>query len=294
MKSFNIKHQIAFTCVAVFTLFTLTGCTTTGSTVPPLMERLEQKADDGDANAQYRLGLRYTNGSGVSQIYRTATIWFNKAAKANHAAAQYMAGINYYTGRGVAQNHTIAVELFTKAADQGHSKSQYQLADSYANARGVLKDLPWAARYFEKSARQGHAPAMLSFGVIRGIGSGVSKNLSDAWVWISLAEREKGSEAAILRAHIEKKLSPSELQAARKQVSKWVIQKDGGLADVPTVRYVQHQLNRAGINVGLEDGILGSRTRLGITQYIKSKSLEQSADAITQDLIKSLRTKAVK
>lgn len=287
-------YQFGFTCILALTLSSLSGCITTGFGVSTSVEQLSQKAKDGDANAQYRLGLRYTSGSGVNQNYQTATVWFNKAAEANHAAAQYMAGINYNTGRGVAQNHIKAVGLFTKAADQGHSKSQHQLADSYANARGVKKDLPWAARYFEKSARQGHAPAMLSFGVIRGIGSGVSKDLSDAWVWLSLAEREKISGAAKLRAHIEKKLSTSDLQMARKHAAVWTPQKDDGLADASTVRYVQYQLNRAGINVGIEDGIWGSKTQLGIARYIKSKGLELSADAITQDLLTSLRTKAIK
>lgn len=289
MNGPDAKSAKRMTIVALGLIIGLSGCVTVDEVFNNKPDPLVEKAESGDAAAQYRLGLRYTNGSGVKQNYQTATAWFNKAAANNHAAAQYMAAINYSTGRGAAQDHEKAATLYAKAADQGHARAQYQLATVYANGRGVAKDLDWAVRYFEKAARRGHSKAMLSYGVLRGVGSGVQKDVEDAWVWLSLAEREKEPDADKLRARIEEKMSAAQLQAARHNLENWAAIKQAEFADVPTVRYVQRQLNALGIQVGSEDGVLGPRTNEGIASYRKAKGLGQSAEPINQDLLDSLK-----
>ncbi len=76
-------------------------------------------ANDGDAVAQYNLGLMYTTGQGVSQDYVMAAIWFRKAAEQGYALAQSNLGVFYRDGRGVQRDHAEAVIWFRKAADQG-------------------------------------------------------------------------------------------------------------------------------------------------------------------------------
>ena len=46
-------------------------------------------AKQGDANAQFNLGLMYDNGTGVLQDYKTAVKWYRLAAKQGNAFAQY-------------------------------------------------------------------------------------------------------------------------------------------------------------------------------------------------------------
>jgi TPR repeat protein len=41
---------------------------------------LQQAVNQGDAFAQYSLGLMYTNGQGVARDYVQAHVWFNLAA----------------------------------------------------------------------------------------------------------------------------------------------------------------------------------------------------------------------
>ena len=43
------------------------------------MEELIKKAEDGDAEAQYQLGLAYYNGDGIKQNNNKAYYWFQKA-----------------------------------------------------------------------------------------------------------------------------------------------------------------------------------------------------------------------
>lgn len=50
---------------------------------------LEQSAKQGDAQAQFQLGLLYFKGDEVQQDYKQAKDWFEKAAKQGHVAAQY-------------------------------------------------------------------------------------------------------------------------------------------------------------------------------------------------------------
>jgi uncharacterized protein len=50
---------------------------------------ITKAANQGDAEAQYRLGLRYFNGKGVRRNYTKAAVWFRKAAKQGHIHAQY-------------------------------------------------------------------------------------------------------------------------------------------------------------------------------------------------------------
>ena len=51
-----------------------------------------QVAEQGDAAAQYNLGLMYYKGQGVRQDDAQAVQWFHKAAEQGSAAAQYNLG----------------------------------------------------------------------------------------------------------------------------------------------------------------------------------------------------------
>ena len=75
-------------------------------------------ADQGDANAQYMLGIMYANGRGVPQDYAEAMKWCRLAAEQGYARAQYMLGIMYANGRGVPQNDVQAHMWFNLAASR--------------------------------------------------------------------------------------------------------------------------------------------------------------------------------
>ncbi|MEJ1375911.1 MAG: hypothetical protein RPU34_16860, partial [Candidatus Sedimenticola sp. (ex Thyasira tokunagai)] len=57
-----------------------------------------------EAKQHYKMGLNYTNGTGVAQNYRKAADLFEDAALSGHSDAQYMLGIAHSTGRGVGVN----------------------------------------------------------------------------------------------------------------------------------------------------------------------------------------------
>jgi len=67
-------------------------------------------AEQGNANAQYNLGLMYQKGDGVPQDDKTALKWYRLAAEQGNASAQYNLGAMYYKGEGVPQDNWIGME----------------------------------------------------------------------------------------------------------------------------------------------------------------------------------------
>ena len=82
-----------------------------------------QRAEQGQADAQYYLGLMYALGKGLPRDYRKAAMWFRKAAEQGYADAQFDLGRLYAVGDGVDQDLVQAYILITLAAAQGHQKA---------------------------------------------------------------------------------------------------------------------------------------------------------------------------
>lgn len=72
------------------------------------INRLEQLAESGDAEAQNNLGIQYDIGQGVPQNHEKAAQWFRKAADQGHADAQCNLGLLYSDGKGVPLDNTEA------------------------------------------------------------------------------------------------------------------------------------------------------------------------------------------
>ena len=114
---------------------------------------LTQKAEAGDAEAQFYLGLMYVEGKGVLQNYQQAAYWLRKSAEQGDASAQYNIGFMYYNGQGVAQNYSEVMKWWHKAAEQGHAKAHYGLGLMYSNGLGVLQDDVLAYALFNLAAK---------------------------------------------------------------------------------------------------------------------------------------------
>ena len=85
---------------------------------------IKAKAEKGDAEAQYDLGVYYGNGQGVAKDEIEAVNWYRKAAEQNYVEAQYNLGFCYYNGQGVAQDYAEAAKWYRKAAEQNLAAAQ--------------------------------------------------------------------------------------------------------------------------------------------------------------------------
>lgn len=147
------------------------------------VECFERAAEQGNVQAQFKLGQWYENGG---KDYKKAVEWYHKAAEQGYADAQCNLGECYGNGKGVEQSWEQAVEWYRKAAEQGNARAQCNLGWCYKNDKGIAED-KWyhnykkAAEWYRKAAEQGNAEAQYYLGEFyeRGYG-GIRKNLQEA------------------------------------------------------------------------------------------------------------------
>ncbi len=82
------------------------------------LKELLPLVEQGDAEAQYNLGILYRDGLGIKQDYKMAVALFGKSAEQGFVDAQYNLAVLYGEGKGVEQDFTRAVALYRKAAEQ--------------------------------------------------------------------------------------------------------------------------------------------------------------------------------
>ena len=162
-----LKQLVAGVVVAVM----LTGATVAGSLEDGLAAYLrgdyaealrlwKPLADQGDAAAQFNIGVMYATGRGVAQDYGETILWYRKAADQGNASAQFNLGLMYTTGRGVAQDYGEAAKWYSKAAAQGHADAQYNLGVMHFHGRSVLQDYVLAHMWFNLAASRGQEEAV--------------------------------------------------------------------------------------------------------------------------------------
>ena len=118
---------------------------------------IKTAAEQGDAEAQFRLGECYYLGDGVEKNCDDALKWYGKAAEQGNARAQCVLGVCYAKGELVNKDYAEAVKWFHKAAMQGHTDAQYNLGTSYRKGEGVPLDNVKAYAWYNLAAKSKEA-----------------------------------------------------------------------------------------------------------------------------------------
>jgi hypothetical protein len=114
-------------------------------------------AAEGDARAQFLLGLLYSRGRAVSRDNGEAMNWFRRAADQGYALAQLQLGVMFSEGQGVPQDYAEAARWFRLAADQGDGQAQYNLGIFYSKGQSGEPDNVSAYMWFNLAGA--HFPA---------------------------------------------------------------------------------------------------------------------------------------
>ncbi|HEY6458184.1 MAG TPA: tetratricopeptide repeat protein, partial [Steroidobacteraceae bacterium] len=152
-------------------------------------------AEQGNAAAEYDLGVAEAQGQGVPQDDAKAAQWFLKAAQQGNVRAQYNLGAMYDLGEGVPQDYAQAAVWLRKAAEQGNANAQSNLGAAYANGQGVPQDYTQAAQWYQKAAAQGYIDAQVNLASMYVDGNGVPRDYAKAAHWYSTAAQQ-GNAAA--------------------------------------------------------------------------------------------------
>ena len=86
-------------------------------------------AEQGDASAQFNLGVCYGHGEGVEKDYKEAFKWYLKAAEQGDASAQVNVGAIYCNGRGVEKDYVEAYAWLNISAANGNELGRSNLHD---------------------------------------------------------------------------------------------------------------------------------------------------------------------
>ncbi|MBA4423550.1 MAG: hypothetical protein C0390_10730 [Syntrophus sp. (in: bacteria)] len=123
------------------------------------LQAFKALGEQGDAVAQFKVGLIYYFGQGIPRDYLESLNWFKKAARKGHLLAQYNAGYMHEKGEGTPQDYVEAAKYYRQAAERGNQMSQYNLGYMYEKGLGVNRDEVQALMWYSLAAIQGETKA---------------------------------------------------------------------------------------------------------------------------------------
>ena len=126
------------------------------------LELYETLAGQGNAEAQFQLGLMYEQGLGTDVDRQTAQRYYQQAAEQQSPQALDALGTLYLKGEGVIQNFKESLRLFQQAAAQGYPQAQHNLGIAYADGKGTFRDPVKAHMWFNLASANGYPQAAAS------------------------------------------------------------------------------------------------------------------------------------
>lgn len=215
-------------------------------------------AQNGDAKAQFELGLMYRYGLGVDRDYGEAVKWFRRAAEQGNEGGQSNLGSMYQKGLGVPRDPVEAIKWFRLAAERGEAEAQSNLSAAYLEGRGT------------------------------------PRNYIEAFKWARIAAG-RGAERAVGELdELAAKMNPAQIEEAERRIQEWAPKGDLGPPaklpgtsepdEVVPVRRLQELLAELGYETGNIDGIAGRRTRAAVRAFRQREGLKVS-NKLTGDLI---------
>jgi TPR repeat protein len=207
-------------------------------------------AEQGDAAAQYRLGMIYR----TAQAGAEAAHWLGQAGQQGYAPALQALGEMSYNGEAGPRNPIAAREFLQQAARLNLAPAQFKLALLYYHGAGIQRDYPEAARWLRLAAEQGYPKAQLYLGEMYANGKGFAADRAEAmkwlrgaapslpearlnlgilyansadyyqaFIWLSLAtlEGNNSNQALVLRDQVMRHLSPAQLAQAQMELREW-------------------------------------------------------------------------
>ena len=101
------------------------------------LKHFNNAAEQGNPNAQFKLGLLYFCGDGVAQNFVEAKKWFEKAYMNDNGPATYFLSCMYYNGDGTDVDKNKSRWLFEKASEKCKQQEIMELEDLYYKKRNA-------------------------------------------------------------------------------------------------------------------------------------------------------------
>ncbi len=168
-----------------------------GPTPKEQLKALTAKAESGDAQAQYDLGIAWIEGRYEQKADDKAGLsWIAKSAEGGNASAQYDLAVAYRLGHGVKPDAAQALNWYEKAADQGRDEARAMVCDAYTQSLPVKPDWPKALPYCQTAAEKGDSGAQYAMGMAYAEGRGITPDTTLALAYLKKAA-DQGHGAAL-------------------------------------------------------------------------------------------------
>lgn len=205
-KSWLLRGHYVSVPAALREVCTGEADSTTAKALAAAIRRLP--ADDAQYSSCFALlGRMLARGDGVPRNQSAAVEWYSVAAKQGDARAQYGLGllllsggstsitgqflhlivsgswIGRLLGYGVPMNTAAAFEWFTRAAKQGYFRAQYSLGVLLERGWGASKNTRTALEWHTRAAKQGYCRARNSvLNLLRAGVDGMDRSAAVEWV----------------------------------------------------------------------------------------------------------------
>jgi len=141
------------------------------------LDELLSKAQSGEAEAQYWMGILYGEGT-VPKNLEQGRRWLLKSAEQGYAPAQRLYGLMSAHG-----NPLVGERWMVRAAEQGYAEAQFWLGVAYEQNWFGTTDVREAVKWYQKAAQGGEPDAQAELGHKYEHGEGVEQNLKLATEW---------------------------------------------------------------------------------------------------------------
>jgi uncharacterized protein len=177
----------------------------------------KKAADAGNGEALRKLGGCYETGRGKLKVdAQKAFELYGLAARKGDVEAEYLYGQKLY----MKAQFDEAILWLGRAADHGNSNADYELGKLFADG-WMPEDPQKSVFHLRRAAEAGNWKGQLLLGYKYIDGSGVTKDLSEAYKWILLACDSNAFDAKSARNLFERRLSPEQKAEGVKRAAAW-------------------------------------------------------------------------
>ena len=117
-------------------------------------------AEQGDADAQYRLGCMYADGDGLPQDTAQAQEWLHKAAEQGAFEAWDRLSVMYNAGQLQPRGREMSRDWLRMVIQRKKAKEYYESGIRSYTGEGARKDVENGVRLLRKAANLGHEEAL--------------------------------------------------------------------------------------------------------------------------------------
>jgi tetratricopeptide (TPR) repeat protein len=175
-----------------------------------------KEAVNGKLRAIEHLSWMYSEGIGGELDYMKAREWALKGAEIGSEFSMNLLGVLYLHGNGVKKDRQTSFNWLKKAANSGSIQAVYNIGFLYSEVGNFEK----ANQMYQIAYDNGDNEAALNLGILYFEGKGVTKNIRQAYIFVSVAAANNIGRSNELLKMIKKKLKPVDFQNLEADIDK--------------------------------------------------------------------------